>query len=110
MSKKTWVTKYGYPLMRKEVEHDDGECPACLAVGGLPERAVCFVEVEEPDGTTRIRRVQGTGKVKGFFARLPFVVGYTRDELHVVECRPVSREEVERELAEARANGWLEED
>jgi hypothetical protein len=107
---KTWITKYGYPETRTEVEHDKDECPACKWTSGLDENSVCYVEVEKTDGTRTIRRVMGTGKVKGFFARLPYVIGWTADEQNTVECKLISREDVERELAEAKANGWLHED
>ena len=107
---RTWVTKYGYPETRSQVEHEEDECAACQAVGGLDDGQVCYVEVERPDGTVVVRRLEGTGRVKGFFARLPFVVGWTADERRAVACRTVSREEADRELAEARARGWIHED
>jgi len=106
---KTWVTKYGYPETREEVEHAADECPACKVVGGLDDGSVVYVEVEKLDGSKTIRSVEGTGKVQGFFSRLPYVIGWTADEQYVVKCREVSREDVECELAEAKAKGWLHE-
>jgi len=110
LRKRTWVTKYGYPETRELVEHDDDECAACQVAGPLADGDVIYVEVEQPDGSTIVRRVEGRGRVRGFFARLPFSIGWVRDETPIVECRIVSREQVDREIAEARAGGWYHEE
>lgn len=78
--KKTWVTRYGSPETRREVEHDEGDCAACAAVGRLNRGVVVFVEVEV-DGATVVRRVEGV-----FFGL-------------ALSCRIVSRQDADREIA-----------
>ena len=82
--KKTWVTRYGSPETRKQVEHDEGDCAACTAVGRLDRGDVIFIE-EEANGTTIVRRVEGLGRLLG---------------IACLSCRIVSRQDADREIAQ----------
>lgn len=89
--KNTWVARYGSPETRIKVEHDDGDCPACVVVGGgLGRGDVVFVEVEVGEGSTELRRVEDLGGLLGVSA---------------LSCRIVSREDADLEIAEHPASG-----
>lgn len=90
--KKTWVTRYGSPKTRKEVEHDEGDCAACVAVGRLDRGAVVFIE-EEVDSATVVRRVEGVCSFLG---------------IACLSCRIVSRQDADREIAEHAATKGVE--
>jgi hypothetical protein len=90
---KTWVTRYGSPETRMEVEHEDGECPACVVAGSLEGGDVLFVEVEvhgDADrrlGVTVVRRVEGVGQLLG---------------ISCVSCRIVSRQDADAEIVKPK--------
>lgn len=108
MSVRSFVTRYGTPGTRKLVEHDEDECAACKAVGGLPEGGIIFMVVERPDGEEEIRRIEGLGRLEpGLYVSpeygsavfsvepVPFTNG----------CRRVTDAEVREEMARAFAEG-----
>ena len=101
--KKTWVTKYGYPDTRKEIEHDDDECAARWAAGSLQDGQ--FIEVEREDGSKFVRRVEGLGDEPGLHVN-EYGICWTADRVSRVGCRIVSREQVDSEIADAKANGY----
>jgi hypothetical protein len=102
------VTRYGSPDTRKVLEHDETDCAACKAAGGMAEGDVIYVVVEYPDGREEIRRIEGLGPAK---AGLTFVPEYasvawsSKDAPFVNGCRAVTREEADAEIALAHAEG-----
>jgi hypothetical protein len=107
--KKTWITKYGYPQTRKQIEHEDDECAACVAAGPIHERGILYVEIEAGDGSKIIRRVEGLGDEPGLHIN-EYGISWSLDRMPRVGCRIVSREQVDREIAEAVAHGWYHEE
>lgn len=90
---KTFVSRYGSPDTRLEVEHEEDECAACVAAGGVPDGSVIFMVVEYADGAEEIRRIEGLGGVLGFA------------NLRMNGCHNVSRADADAEIARAHAEG-----
>jgi len=61
-----YTMRYGSPETRKLTTCEDGQCPACERVGGVPEGAVIFIVVEDVGSDDReIRRIEGLGSLFG---------------------------------------------
>lgn len=90
--KKTFVSRYGSPNTRRAVEHESGECAACVFTGGVRDGAIIFVVVEHPDGEKEIRRIEGLGRIG---VAGPLLNG----------CHSVTQEELDSEIALAHAEG-----
>jgi hypothetical protein len=103
---KSFVTKYKYPETRKEIEHDEDDCPACMAVGpgsGEYPGGVWFV-LQESDGKTSLRRVERVVLEPGLHASKEYqFVGIVSERTYATVCKEVTFEEADEEL---RRCGW----
>lgn len=93
--KKSWITRYGSPETRVQVEHDEDDCPACEAAEHLKADEILFVQIESEDGSIEIRRVRA------------FLSGFFRRSL-VLNCRVVSREQADEEIARVATGEEIE--
>lgn len=71
---KVWQVGWEDEVHEVEADHEDGDCPACEFIGGLPrdtpvEGLDPFVVVfEGPSGAQKMRRVEVCGRILGALA------------------------------------------